>query len=74
MLPFSLLNQVTGVNPLLNPNEHFDKKNIIYLQTSQVKILNPSMAPVHIDGDPCDTTEEFIITNKPRAFKLIHPV
>lgn len=73
MLPFSLLNQVTGINPLLNQQEHFDKKNIIYLQTSEVKISNPSLAPLHIDGDPAETAEELIISIKPRAFKLLQP-
>lgn len=73
MLPFSLLNQVTGINPLQNPEEHFDRKNIIYFQTAELKITNPSLAPLHIDGDPAATSGEFLVKIKPQAFKLLQP-
>src|SRR6185437_1729277 len=51
----------------------FDKKNIIYFQTKKLKITNPQLAPLHIDGDPAETCKEFSIEILPAAYKLIHP-
>lgn len=51
----------------------FDKKNIIYFQTKKLKITNPQLAPLHIDGDPAETGKEFSIEILPAAYKLIHP-
>ena len=50
-----------------------DKKNIIYFQTKKLKIKNPQLAPLHIDGDPAETFKEFSIEILPAAYKLIHP-
>jgi diacylglycerol kinase (ATP) len=49
------------------------KKNILYFQTKKLKIENPCLAPLHIDGDPVETFEEFSIEILPAAYKLIHP-
>lgn len=54
-------------------SKHFHKKNILYFQTDKVKIHNPDMAPLHIDGDPAQTVKEFSIEILPAAYKLIHP-
>ncbi len=51
----------------------FHKKNILYFQTKKLKIKNPELAPLHIDGDPAETFEEFTIEILPAAYKLIHP-
>src|SRR6185312_6482433 len=53
--------------------KNFDKKNIIYFQTKKLKIKNPQLAPLHIDGDPAVTFKEFSIEILPAAYKLIHP-
>ncbi len=73
MLPFSLLGQVAGINALQDINEYADKKNIIYFQTPSLTIINPSEAPLHIDGDPKPTSGRFVIKTAPKAMKLIQP-
>jgi diacylglycerol kinase (ATP) len=52
---------------------NFHKKNILYFQTKKLKIKNPQLAPLHIDGDPAQSFKEFTIEILPAAYKLIHP-
>jgi len=73
LLPFSILNQITGINAMHNLNDYADKKNIIYFQTSSLTIHNINKAPLHIDGDPKETSERFEIKVVPKALKLIQP-
>jgi diacylglycerol kinase (ATP) len=73
ILPFSVLLQVAGNNRLIEGVEYLEKKNIIYIQTDKVSIRNPSHAPMHIDGEPADTSTEFKIRVIPKCFKLIQP-
>jgi diacylglycerol kinase (ATP) len=55
-------------------DEHtFKKKDVVYLQMPELKIRNTDNAPLHIDGDPVDTSAEFMIKIIPQAFKLIQP-
>ncbi len=51
----------------------FQKKNILYFQTDKIKIGNPQLAPLHIDGDPAETSKEFSVEILPSAYKLIYP-
>ena len=74
ILPFSVLLQVAGSNRLMQAVEYFEEKNIIYVQTDKISIRNPSHAPMHIDGEPTDTSAEFEISIIPHCFKLIQPV
>jgi len=56
-------------------DEHtFRKKNVLYFQTEKLIIYNPDAAPLHIDGDPSNTSEKFTIEIIADAFKLIQPV
>jgi diacylglycerol kinase (ATP) len=73
LLPFSILNQITGMNAMHNLNDYADKKHIIYFQTSALTIHNINNAPLHIDGDPKETAERFEIKVVPNALKLIQP-
>ncbi len=73
ILPFSVLLQVAGNNRLIEGAEYFEKKNIIYLQTDKLSIKNPSNAPMHIDGEPAETSSEFKIHIIKNCFKLIQP-
>ncbi len=52
----------------------FRKKGILYFQTTQLQILNPSMAPLHVDGDPAETSKNFNLEIIPSAFRLIQPI
>jgi diacylglycerol kinase (ATP) len=73
ILPFSVLLQVAGNNRLIEGVEYLEKKNIIYIQTDKISIRNPLHAPMHIDGEPADTSSEFNIRVIPNCFKLIQP-
>ena len=53
--------------------EELSKKNILYFQTKNLRIENPNLAPLHIDGDPAETTKEFSIEILPAAYRLLQP-
>ncbi len=74
ILPFSVLLQVAGNNRLIEGVEYLEKKNIIYMQTDKISIKNPSNAPMHIDGEPTETSSEFKIHIIRDCFKLIQPL
>jgi diacylglycerol kinase (ATP) len=71
ILPFSVLLQVAGNNRLMQVMEYIEEKNIIYVQTDKISILNPAHAPMHIDGEPTDTSPEFNIRVIPNCFNLL---
>jgi diacylglycerol kinase (ATP) len=54
-------------------NSNFHKKDILYFQTDKLTIGNPSMAPLHIDGDPALTAGLLTIEVVPNAFRLLQP-
>jgi len=54
--------------------ENYQKNSILYFQTKKIKIENFQLAPLHIDGDPAETSEYFSIEIIPSAYKLIHPL
>jgi diacylglycerol kinase (ATP) len=63
---------ISGKIKSLSEND-FHKKNILYFQTKKIKLKNPKLAPLHIDGDPEETFKEISIEILPAAYKLIHP-
>jgi diacylglycerol kinase (ATP) len=73
MMPFSIISQATGINALQRVGAHIRKNNIVYFQTDALTIKNPGKAPLHIDGDPVDTAEEFQIHIIRNAFRLLQP-
>ncbi|NCT94685.1 MAG: YegS/Rv2252/BmrU family lipid kinase [Chitinophagaceae bacterium] len=72
-LPFAILNQIRGNNKLQQLVEDMNRKNILYFQTPSITIRNIKHAPLHIDGEPRETADEFRITMLPNCFKLIQP-
>lgn len=48
-------------------------RDVLYFQTPRLIIHNLEGAPLHIDGDPAETTRKFSIQVIPQAFKLIQP-
>jgi len=67
------LKQVRGKISLQKGNISADKKGVVYFQTDNLTIFNPSNAPLHIDGDPAETAERFQIAIKKKCFRLLQP-
>jgi diacylglycerol kinase (ATP) len=67
------LQQVRGKNPLQTNHITVAQKGVIYFQTDKLKIINSSLAPLHIDGDPAETSDRFQILVKKKCFKLLQP-
>lgn len=72
-LPFAILRQMRGNNKVQQLVEDMSNKNILYFQTPTLRIKNPKLAPLHIDGEPRDAVEELQIEIIPQAFILIKP-
>jgi diacylglycerol kinase (ATP) len=72
-LPFAILQQVRGNNKLQQLVEDMTKKNILYFQTDTLTIKNLKHAPLHIDGEPMETSDEFTIKIIKDCFELIQP-
>lgn len=72
-LPFSVISQVTGINANQPVSHYTGRRNIIYLQTASLTIRNPQLAPLHIDGDPSETSAEFRIKIIKNCFRLLQP-
>ncbi len=49
------------------------KDSLLYFQTRSIRIENPSLAPLHIDGDPTETSRSFSIEILPAAYRLLQP-
>lgn len=72
-LPFAILRQIRGNNKLQQLVDDMGKKNILYFQTPALTIRNLKLAPLHIDGEPRETAEEFNIRLLKDYFQLIQP-
>ncbi len=73
-LPFAILQQIRGNNKLQQLVEDMSKKDILYFQTASLIIKNLKNAPLHIDGEPAITAEEFKIEIIKNCFKLLQPM
>ncbi|HET7116844.1 MAG TPA: diacylglycerol kinase, partial [Hanamia sp.] len=69
----SFANQIFSGKTESVHTKNFHKKNILYFQTKKIQIQNPQLAPLHIDGDPAETSEKFSIEILPSVYKLIQP-
>lgn len=72
-LPFAILQQIRGNNKLQQLVEDMSKQNILYFQTPSIRIKNLKHAPLHIDGEPRETADEFDIAILKDCFDLIQP-
>lgn len=71
LLPFAVLSQLRGGNKIQELAAEALKKNIVYFQTSSLQISNPTVAPLHIDGEPRQSAVSFDIEVLPKCFQLI---
>ncbi|MEO6812445.1 MAG: YegS/Rv2252/BmrU family lipid kinase [Ginsengibacter sp.] len=70
---FSVIRQLISGNIQNVSKKNIEKKNILYFQTTKIRIENPRLAPLHIDGDPSETATGFSFEILPSAYKLIQP-
>ena len=69
----SVIRQLISGNIQNVSKKNIEKKNILYFQTTKIRIENPQLAPLHIDGDPSETATDFSFEILPSAYKLIQP-
>lgn len=72
-LPLAVLQQIRGNNKLHQFTDNVSKKTVVYFQTDKLVIKNINRAPLHIDGDPYATADEFKIEVLKDCFQLIRP-
>jgi diacylglycerol kinase family enzyme len=70
----SILKQIAAGKVLKNITDVTKKKPIYYLHSNNILIQNPSLAPLHIDGEPIETAKTVQIKIIPSAFRLIMKV
>jgi len=71
LLLFNLLKQVLTGKPLQLENAF--QQPVVYFQVEKISIINRLEAPIHIDGDPVETSVHIDITIKKNCFRLIQP-
>lgn len=65
--------QISGFNPVQQLSLINSKAGVIYLQTDAITIQNPTLAPLHLDGDPAATGETINVQLLKGCFRLIYP-
>ncbi|MGZ3880181.1 MAG: diacylglycerol/lipid kinase family protein [Flavisolibacter sp.] len=65
--------QVGGFNKLQELQVIDETASVLYFQTDEIRIQNPQLAPMHIDGDPVETSNKFSIQILKDSFRLICP-
>ena len=70
---WAILKQIRNGQLRLYEDKKYHKTDIHYFQTPKLIIQNPSLAPLHIDGDPAETAASFEIKIIKKAFRLLMP-
>jgi diacylglycerol kinase (ATP) len=70
---WAVLKQVRSGQVKPYEDKKFQRTDIGYFQTKKLTVHNPKLAPLHIDGDPAETAEQFEIEIIEKAFNLILP-
>ena len=71
-LLYSIAKQLK-LGQLTNTEKKYHRHDILYFQTNKLSIHNPLDAPLHIDGDPAATSQQFEIKIVEKAFRLLQP-
>ena len=72
-LIWAILKQLRDGEVRLYEDKKYHRNKIHYFQTNKLTIQNPEKAPLHIDGDPAETSTVFEIEIIEKAFRLIMP-
>jgi YegS/Rv2252/BmrU family lipid kinase len=67
------LMQVTGFNQLQKAENINKDTSVVYFQTGSIQIINTSLAPLHIDGEPVESVKKIDIKIQPKSFQLVYP-
>lgn len=70
-LLWTVLRQILMGQVRLYEDKKYHRNEIHYFQTKKLTILNPSLAPLHIDGDPAGTADKFEIELVEKAIRLL---
>ncbi len=70
-LLWSVFRQLRAGQVRLYEDKKYHRNEIHYFQTNKLTILNPALAPLHIDGDPASTADKFEIVLINKAIKLL---
>ena len=70
---WTILKQIRNGQVRMYEDKKYHKNDIHYFQTKKIIIKNPEFAPLHIDGDPAETSEVFEVEIIENAFKLLIP-
>ena len=70
---WTVFKQIQNGQVRLYEDKKYHKNDIHYFQAKKITIKNPQLAPLHIDGDPAETSEIFEIEIIENAFKLLIP-
>ncbi len=71
LLLFNLIKQIFAGR--LRKIENSLRLPVIYFQTEEISITNKSKAPLHIDGEPLETSGKIKIAISKKCFRLIQP-
>jgi diacylglycerol kinase (ATP) len=70
---WTILKQIRNGQVRVYEDKKYHRNNIHYFQAKKITIKNPELAPLHIDGDPAQTSAAFEIEIIENAFKLLIP-
>jgi YegS/Rv2252/BmrU family lipid kinase len=70
---WTVLKQIRNGQVRMYEDKKYHKNDIHYFQAKKITIKNPQLAPLHIDGDPAETSGIFEIEIIENAFKLLIP-
>ena len=68
---WAVLKQIRNGQVRIYEDKKYHRDEIHYFQTAALTIQNPQQAPLHIDGDPAETSTSFEIRIIGNAFKLL---
>lgn len=72
-LLYSVTRQLAAGQVNAAEQKKYTKEYIYYYQVKNCTIRNPDHAPLHIDGDPVNTSDHFEISILEKAFRLLQP-
>lgn len=70
---WTILKQIRNGQVRMYEDKKYHRNDIHYFQTKKLTINNLQQAPLHIDGDPAETSPVFEIEIIENAFKLLMP-